>query len=173
MSEIVDTISDDLEIEELLTMEVTGFTPMFGSPEGADRYFSEMLDGQLWEVTNADLRRKALITATRGINNLRFAGSKSLDSQPLEWPRNGEATIPENVQQATYEEALALLKGVDPETEAGNIFVTSRVFGKVGTDYDYTTAPEHVLAGIASRKAWLLLKPSLSPAKGIKLRRGS
>ena len=173
MPEINDDLSDSLTPSELLTAQVVGFVPIFGSIEGADRYFSERLDTQLWEIASEDTKKRALIQATRAINTLRFAGSKSDETQPLEWPRNGEETIPEVVQQATYEEAFALLKGADPDTEAGGLFVSSRVFGKVRTDYDFRTAPEHVVAGIASFRAWTLLKPCLSPARSVKLRRES
>lgn len=168
-----EVLDDSLALSESLTMEVTGFVPIFGSVEGADRYWSEQLNGQLWEVTSADIKTKALVTATRAINRLRFAGSKSAESQPLEFPRNGQETLPEELQQATYEEALELLKGVDPSTEAGNIWVVSRAFGKVRTDYDFRTAPLHVVHGIASHKAWQLLSPLLSPASGVILRRRS
>lgn len=173
MSEIVDAVSDSVVLTESLTMQVVGFVPIFGSVEGADRYWSEQLSGQLWEIQSLDTKTKALITATRAINRLRFAGSKSVETQPLEYPRNGEATLPDVLQQATYEEAMELLKGVDPSTEAGNIWVTRRAFGQVRTDYDFHTAPIHVVHGIASFKAWQLLSPLLSPATGVRLRRWS
>jgi hypothetical protein len=118
MPEIDETLEDSLTLGESLTMEVSGFVPIFGSVEGADRYWSEMLNGQLWEVQSLDTKTKALVTATRAIDRLRFAGSKSDESQPLEYPRNGDATLPECLLQATYEEAMALLKGIDPSTEA-------------------------------------------------------
>lgn len=175
MPEINDTISDSLNLTEQMTMEVQGFVPVFGSEAGADRYFSERLDSQLWELANTDTRRKVLIQATRAINVLRFAGEKNVSTQPLEWPRNGEATIPETIMQATYEEALALLKGIDPDTEADNLNVTSRAFGKVRTDYEVRYAPrqQHIVAGIASAKAWQLLKQHLDPSTSLQLRRWS
>lgn len=166
-------LNESLELDESLTMEVTNFQPMFGAVEGADRYFSEQLYGQLWETQSLDNKQKALMTATRNINNLRFAGRKNDDGQPLEFPRNGDTVVPEAIQRATYEEALALLKGIDPETEYGNLSVSSRVFGKVRTDYAARHAPEHVVAGIASRNAWILLQPFLDPARGVRLRRRS
>ena len=166
--------SDTLDFSgESLTMEVRGFVPIFGSVEGADRYWSEQLNGQLWEITSQDTKTKALITATRAINQLRFAGDKLVETQPLEFPRNGDDTLPEELQQATYEEAMALLKGIDPETEAGNIWVAQRDFGKVRTYYDFRTAPVHVVNGIASFKAWNLLKPLFADTCGVRLRRRS
>lgn len=169
--EMDDTL--DLDSGESLTMEVQGFVPIFGSIQGADRYWSEQLNGQLWEIQSQDMKTKALITATRSINQLRFAGDKSDETQPLEFPRNGDETLPACLQQATYEEALALLKGIDPDTEAANIWVAQRDFGKVRTYYDFGTAPIHVVNGIASFKAWNLLKPLFADCTGVRLRRRS
>lgn len=173
MPEFVATSDDELVFTEQLTMEVTGAFVSFTSVEWADRYFSEQLDGQLWEVTTLDKKMKALTTATRAINNLRFAGSQTDATQPLEYPRNGDSTLPECLMQATAEEAIALLRGVDPNTEFGNIGVISRVFGKVRTDYSGRIAPPHVIAGIASFKAWRYLQPLLDPARGLRICRRS
>lgn len=173
MPNVVGTNGDSLPLTETILVENTNFKPIYGSVEGADRYFSEQLYGQLWEVTPLDKRLKALITATRNIDSLRFAGRKTEPTQPLEFPRNGETTNPQCLQYAVYEEALALLKGAETDTEFAGIFVSSRVFGKVRTDYDFRTAPEHVVAGIASHRAWIHLKPLLVQGKGIKLRRVS
>lgn len=166
-------LNDDLVLDESMTMEVTGFVPMYGSIAGADRYFSEQLYGELWTVSSTELKQKALITATRAIDNLRFAGRKNVATQPLEYPRNGDTEVPASIQRATYEEALARLKGVDPDTEYGNLNVTARVFGKVRTDYDVRNAPAHIVAGIGSKRAWDLLTPYLDPATSVRLRRWS
>jgi hypothetical protein len=171
-------LGDYLDLtNERLWMEVINFPAIFGDVAGADRYFSSVLHGELWECTDYERKMKALVTATQAINELRFAGIKNCSHQPLEWPRNYHPNTPLGVLQATYEEALALLKGIDPATEASNLYVKSRVFGRlqrVQTDYDFSLhAPEHVVAGIASYRAWQLLKPFLSPAKGVRLRRRS
>lgn len=164
---------DEVDFDESLTQECTNFLPIFGSIEGADRYMSEAIYGQPWEVLSRDTKLKALMTATRSINCLRFTGARTSESQPLMWPRNGDTETPQAVQQATYEEALALANGADPNTEFDSTFVSSRVFGKVRTDYAFRTSPEHVVAGIASLKAWTLLRPFLNPARTVRLRRES
>jgi hypothetical protein len=171
-------LGDYLDLtNERLWMEVINFPAIFGDIAGADRYFSSVLHGEMWEHTCYEKKMKALVTATQAINELRFAGQKTNPRQPLEWPRNCHVLTPLGVLQATYEEALSLLKGIDPATEASNLYVKSRVFGRlqrVQTDYDFSLhAPEHVVAGIASYRAWQLLKPFLSPAKGVRLRRRS
>jgi hypothetical protein len=168
------SMSEALVLQETLTFEVIGVVPYYGSLAGASRYFSEQIYGQLWEVTPPDNQEKALITATRAIDNLRFAGRKTDLVQPLEYPRNGDTEVPQNIQRACYEEALARLNGIDPDTEYGNLNVTSRVFGlRVRTDYDVRTAPAHIVAGIGSKRAWDLLIPYLDPARGVTLRRRS
>jgi hypothetical protein len=169
-----DEILDEaLEPDDSLTMEVMGIIPMYGTIEGADRYFSEQLYGEFWETQTAEKKQKALITATRAIDLLNFAGSKTDDSQVLEFPRNGDTEVAEAIQRASYEEALARLRGIDPVTEAGNLHVSARVFGKLRTDYDNRSAPQHITHGIASYAAWKLVLPYLAQARGVKLRRGS
>lgn len=173
MPEFIVSFEDELEPVDTITMEVTGLLTIFGSVEDADRYFSECLHGEPWEILSLDTKQKALKTATRSINNLRFTGSKTASDQPLQWPRNGDTEVPEAVRQATYEEALALANGADPNTEYDSIFVSSRVFGKVRTDYDRRTAPAWTLAGIVNQRAWILLRPFLNPSRTLRLRRES
>jgi hypothetical protein len=146
---------------------------MYGSLQGADRYFAELLYGQFWDGQSEFDKQRALVTATRQIDTLRFAGRKNTETQPLQYPRNDEEGVPEAIQRATYEEAFALLKGVETDTEFANTFVTSQAFGKIRTDYDARKSPEHIVAGIASHRAWLLLKPYLDQCREIRLRRGS
>lgn len=173
MPEFIVEFEDELDPTDTITMEVVGYMPIFGSVEGADRYFSECLYGHTWEILSLDTKQKALMTATRSIDNLRFTGSKTASDQPLQWPRNGDTEVPDAVRRATYEEALALANGADPNTEYDSIFVSSRVFGKVRTDYDRRTAPAWTLAGIVSQKTWILLRPFLNPTRTLRLRRES
>lgn len=166
-------MDDSITLIEQLFMEITNFTPMFATVPEADRYFSGLIYGQLWDVQTLDIKNKALISATRNINTLQFAGRVTTVGQPLEWPRNGTLIVPDDIKMATYEEAFALLKGVDPETELLGTFVSSRVFGKVRTDYDYRTSPHHIVAGLASMKAFNILMPYLAPNLGLRIHRGS
>lgn len=172
MPEITGSLTEAVSTTEQLTYEVTDFKPIYGSLAGADRYFSEKVDGELWSVSTADKKMRCLTTATLAIDNLRFVGNPTEDDQPLQFPRNEATEVPGAVQWATYEEAFALLKGVRPDTEYANTFVSSRGFGKVRVDYDYRTSPEHVVNGIASMKAWLFLLPYLVKNTGLTLRRG-
>ncbi len=168
-----ETLVDSLSLADSMTMEIEGFIPVYGSVEGADRYFSSLLNSQLWDVSTLENKTKALIQATGMIDTLRFSGSKTETTYPLEFPRNGDTVVPQAINEGCYELALALLKEIDAETEHNNLYVRSRYFGKLRTDYDYSKAPEHKLAGIPSLAAWRKLKPYLSPNLGLRIRRDS
>jgi len=172
-SVITETLSESLDFTEATIVEVIAEFPIYGTREEADRYFGVLLNGELWERTTPIRKYKALVSATQQINTLRFAGRKTDDSQALEFPRYGDAEVPLAIRQATYEEALSLLKGVDPTTEYDNLFVRSRGFGSLRTDYEPQNPPEHKKAGITSLRAWQLLLPYLKPALDLKLRRES
>lgn len=173
MPEFNEGMSDSLDLQESLIMEVSNYMPMYGSVAGADRYFSEQIYGELWTVSTLSNKQKALMTATRAIDNLRFYGEKTSTTQPLEFPRQGASEPPDNIQRACYEEALARLSGIDSDTEYDNLRVESRVFGKVRTDYDTRHAPVHITSGIVSKRAWDYLVPYLDPATSVRLRRWS
>jgi hypothetical protein len=173
MPEITETISESLDFTEGNIVEVIAEHPTYGTVQEADRYFGVLLHGELWERSTNIRKYKALVTATKQIDTLRFAGRKTDDSQSLEFPRFGDTGVPLAIRQATYEEALSLLKGVDPITEYDNLFVRSRGFGSLRTDYEPQNPSEHKKAGITSLRAWQLLLPYLKPALDLKLRRES
>ena len=84
----------------------------------ATTYFDERLNAGTWSTSDDD-RARALIQATRRIDQERFRGEKVSSGQALKWPRywalddDGEeystASIPQIVQDATCELALYLL----------------------------------------------------------------
>lgn len=172
-STLGETPSDFLGLTECLIFEIISEFPTFGTVIDANRYFGVLLYGELWDRTTPIRKYKALVTATGVINQLRFSGRKTDDTQTLEFPRYGDTSVPLAIQQACYEEALSLLKGIDPTTEYDNLFVRSRGFGSLRTDYEPQNPPEHKKAGITSLKAWQLLLPYLKPALDLKLRRES
>lgn len=169
-----ETLTDTLVIAELLTNEVTDFKPMYGSVVGANRYWSEQLSGQKWSTYTLDLKQRALITATKILDDLNFAGSKTDEDQPLEWPRFDQTDVPQAIQEASYELAFALVKGIDPQKEYDEAFVKLRYFGKIRVDYEHGgLVPEYLVAGIPSLVTWNKLKPYLSRDISLKLRRES
>lgn len=156
-------ITDELDIVESLSIELIRIPPIYGSLAGSINYWSNRLEGQLWGVSTQTKLMQALVTATGTLNNLRYAGSMTLSTQALEFPRNGSTVVPIAIQEACYELAMALLKGVDAETEYAGTFATLRQFGQIETRYDYgTRLPEYIVAGVPSFRAWQLLRPFLS-----------
>jgi hypothetical protein len=168
---------------------------MYGTVIDGDVYFATRLHSEAWELSSALDKAKALYTATRSIDRLNFKGNKTVVynlyvaavdpddvtdamirvaslTQELEFPRDGDTTIPREVEEACYEIAYSLLDGVDPEMEIENIGLTGTSFAGVKTSYDRINQPvEHLSNGIASSMGWRLLKPYLRFSRAIKISR--
>ena len=156
-------LADGLNVVESLNVQLIRIPPIYGSLAGSINYWSNRLEGQLWSVSPQNVLMQALVTATSTLNNLRYAGSMTLSTQALEFPRNGSAVVPIAIQDACYELAMAFLKGVDAETEYAGTFASLRSFGQIETRYDYgMRPPEHIVAGVPSLRAWHLIRPFLS-----------
>jgi hypothetical protein len=169
----INETTESVDFTESLVVEIISEHPTYGSVQEADRYFGVLLHGELWERSTNIRKYKALVTATKQFDTLRYSGVKTSADQALEFPRFGQTTVPLAIRQACYEEALSLLKGVDPTTEYDNLFVRSRGFGSLRTDYEPQNPAEHKKAGITSLRAWQMLLPYLKPALDLKLRRES
>ncbi len=79
--------------------------------------------------------------------------------QELEFPRNGDKIVPNNIKEATCEIAYQYLNGFDMELEIAGLQVTGQAFTSIRDSFDRRFVPEHVRAGINSARAWILLKP--------------
>lgn len=137
----------------------------------AQAYFDDRLNSDAWDDATDDDKLKALKTATRLINNLRFIGKKAVPGQENEFPRSGQADVPIAIQEATCELALLLLDQIDSNMEVDNTNVTSETLGGVKTTYarDFTMA--HVRNGIPSSEAWAKLLPYLTDPLAVKIGR--
>jgi hypothetical protein len=166
-------------------------TSMYGSLAEANAYFLTRLHSEAWDNSTAGNQTKALYTATRCIDRLNYKGYKhtvylvleAADeyedvewsarctaelAQALEFPRDSDTTVPEDIEIACYEIAFALLDGVDPDLELENLGVTSQGYGGVKTAYNRDQQPiEHLLHGIPSAMAWRILKPFLRDGRSI------
>jgi hypothetical protein len=86
----------------------------------ANDYCADRLNTTEWDAADNATREKALITATRRIDEETFLGLKTSITQALKWPRFNVTdedgiffasdSIPERVKQAVYTTALELLK---------------------------------------------------------------
>lgn len=172
---MIDRTVVDVLVFNQTTCVANGSTlPFYGTVEKADNYFSMMLEGQQWCCTDRTRKIQALVSSTKRIDRLNFVGVMHDPSQPLQFPRGTDTLVPVDVEEACYQLALALLSGVDPDTEADNINVTLQAYGLgLRSEYDRTTVPPHTVAGIPSPTAWNLLKPYLSARLEMLLRRVS
>jgi len=153
----------------------------YGTLVEADSYFASRLHERAWFDADPADRPKALWAATQIIDALNYKGNKhsvytlllanpsaSQDeiraaeaSQPLEFPRGADTTVPEAVRIAAFEIAHALLDGKDPELELENLAVNSMGYGAVKTSYERSQLPiEHCqhgaeFRGVATLEAFL------------------
>lgn len=174
---------------------------MYSTVADANTYFDGRLYSTVWSTASAGDRAKAMEQATRIIDRLNFVGEKNAAhlvrfsltgrndfeisltqvqvdaiqaaglTQSTEFPRGDDTVVPNDIFIATYEIAIALLDGVDPDAEFNDLGVVSEGYSSVRTTYDRTVVPEHTNAGIPSATAWRYLKPYLREGHGVKLSR--
>lgn len=154
----------------LLSSELTN---SYIDVSGADNYFSTRLNSDIWDdSTNTD-KQKALIEATRLIDNLNFEGTKHTTAQTLQFPRGDDTVIPNDIKIATCELAISLLDDIDLDEEVNALRVESDGYSSVKATYNSNIASDHVRSGIVSIRAWNKLLPYLRDPRQIKLNRVS
>ena len=79
--------------------------------------------------------------------------------------------LPEDIQIATCEIAIALLDGRDPDMDYENLRIVSGGMSGSRVTYDSATQQEHTRAGIPSVAAWRRLLPYLVDPNSLNLRR--
>lgn len=137
----------------------------------ANNYFNnERLTPPIWVNADPEDRLKALTMATRSMNRLNFVGDKTAADQELEFPRGGDADIPDTIKQACCEVALWNL-----EYDAEKDYRVKNVIQDDIASSRMTTNPQVPMAalntGIGSIIAWRLLLPYLQNPRIIKLSR--
>jgi len=181
-------------------LDLTGLS--YATLDEADIYFAFRLNSAAWDDASNDDKCKAIVTATRAIDRLNFAGLRTSDytrfsnanisagyvfgpevldpsadtpspGQALEFPRNGATTIPEDIKNACCEIALALLDGVDPEQEMRGLGSTSQRFAAASVTFDPESARMAIRHGIPSHLAWTWLLPYLADPLEINTKRVS
>ena len=159
----------------------------YGSIDEANSYFSTRLHESAWSAASLDDQPKALLAATKLIDGLNFKGQKHAvwhlirqthgplwkhatgaqlrsanASQPLEFPRDSDTVVPEDICVACFEIAHSLLDGKDPEAELEALGISQQQFGSVQVSFSRNQPPlEHISNGIPSMLAWRLLRPFL------------
>lgn len=88
------------------------------SVAGADSIADGMVGTLAWTSATSDNKIRALITATNGLETLKWIGNRTTTTQALSWPREHaecgdksytDAEIPREVELATFDLANALL----------------------------------------------------------------
>jgi len=155
-----------VEVPSAITM------PYYGTIDGGDEYFGNILDCDGWLEAAIMRKGKALVMSTQIIDRFNYAGSKYVPSQEKAFPRS-VATIPDNIIYACYEISNALLEGKDPAIEAESLNLINSGYANVRSTYDAQISPEHIVAGVPSIKAWQMLRPYLRDTRAIDISRVS
>ena len=108
-------------------------TNCFVSNEGAEDYFVGRLDAAAWDTADPAQKDKALVTATRILNDLSWAGYAASSDQLLAFPRFCRyyeplmgftvetVGIPQRIREATCELAYHLLNNDGLLDETGSV----------------------------------------------------
>lgn len=145
-------------------------TPYVDQAE-AQTYFNERLNTPAWDNASDTDKLKALKASTRAINALNFIGSKTVISQVNEFPRSGDISIPDDIKVACCENAYSLLDGADIELERANLVAESQGISDARSTYNRNIAVAYLTAGIASSRAWDLLRPYLRDGFDLRMSR--
>lgn len=143
----------------------------YGTNAGGTTYFATRLNTTAWDNASDADRTAARTMATQSIDALNFAGIRADIDQDNQFPRYDDSSVPTEVEYATYEIALKLLEGRDPQEEFEAAALIQNQFGGVRSTKQPSSAPEYILAGIPSLEAWKLLKPFLREGGDVRLDR--
>lgn len=153
------------------TNPFTGQVDSYLTIDEGDAFFSTEMEHEAWDTANNDQKNRAIATATRLIDRLNFAGDKHDSEQVLEFPRNDDTTIPEDIKIACALICYALLDGVDVEEERRSLDFRNVSFSGVSGNYDRAVIHQAYLHNIPSVKAWSHLRPYLRDTSQITISR--
>lgn len=122
-----------------------------------------VIDTDDFDVADSSKRTKALTVATRAIDRLNFQGDKAVPGQQNQFPRGSDSVVPTAIKNATCELALTYLAGKNLDQKFDDQAVVHEAFMGVKTSYDTGFVQEHLINGIISYEAWLLIRPYLTP----------
>lgn len=133
------------------------FKNSYVSLETADYYFDERLNSSVWDNATQEEKEKALVTASKKLDNLNFIGSKKSQTQPMAFPRlfvsDKVTQMPADIEEAVCEEALALLEfGNSVHTQNKNFGIQSISLGTGSVSYRETKQE-----GLLSAEAYRLV----------------
>ncbi len=146
--------------------------PFYGSVAGGDEYFLQVLRSDAWFCATDQQKQQSLYEATEAIDNLNYRGQPTVETQALQFPRGGDTEVPYDILFATYNIAIKMLEGFDPDLEIKQTLYTQQKFGPTESEYNPNRrTPLHLLAGIPSIKAWHKLLPYLREPEAVVVQR--
>lgn len=126
-----------------------------------------------WDVASDTDKLAALCTATEMIDVLNFLGCVTVEGQTLQFPRDGDTSIPTEIIRATALCAVTLLDGFDIEMELENLNMLSQGYANVRSSFDRSSKPSHIINGIPNAEAWRYLTPFLRDRNELEMNRTS
>ncbi len=149
-------------------------TVPYATESEADVHFGERTDTSAWDSAASPDKVKALKEATRIIDDLNYVGEKNDPvNQVREFPRNDDTVVPEEVQRATAEVAIALLQGDNLNAINNTVGKTAESVGDASVSYD-KGARQRLLAvnfGLPSAEAARLLREWIIDPREVDLER--
>ena len=144
--------------------------------ESVEAYVRYHLGRMAWITTTLENQQAALVTATKVIDRLPYIGYRAVEGQVLKFPRiidglDDGTTVPQSIQEACIEIAIALLNGVDPEMEFNSLTLTRKEYAGLVQVKDARLMEPHKLVGVPSLTGYLLLVPYLREVGTISLNR--
>lgn len=124
-----------------------------------------------WDDSSDVDKTTGIQQATEILDTLNYIGERTDDDQDLEFPRDEDTEIPVAIQRATFEIALALLDGADPDFDFANLNLVSQGIANIRSTYNRSSSLPHIIAGVPSPTAWRLLLPYLRDWQNVKLSR--
>lgn len=147
----------------------------------ATTYLSGRLNATLWDAALTDPQNRALVEATRELNNLAYDARRATNTQALQWPRFfakdpdaayfqvwyfDSTVIPQRIKDATCELALEFIKAGTSDIAAldPTIGVIEKTVDVLTTRY---AEPEKRRKGLARfPRVWSLVSPLLEGSVG-------
>jgi hypothetical protein len=109
-------------------------TNSYATVEEADAYFADRLDVASWTAATPENKAKALVTASRSLDDMTWTGTAVSEGQSLAFPRNGSyfdprlgasveftASVPNRVITAVFEMAYHLINNDGALDESGGV----------------------------------------------------
>jgi len=129
----------------------------YGTLAEAETYFESRLNIAEWTAATDDYKNRALVTATRIIDQNIFLGYRYTTTQALKFPRSGipdydsisftDGVVPEQIKEAQFEIALAALTSDLTESGSyGSVTVSGISFDDNSSSSAINTLSSNLLA---------------------------